>query len=374
MTLNRSPSNFFDEVEQVAYHPGHVVRGIDFTDDPLLHGRLFSYLDTQLTRLGGPNFAQIPINRPHAPVNDNHRDGFMQQAIHVGRAPYSPNSVDGGCPFTLVTAVSSRADGAAADGAYVHVPRPVQGAKVRRRAESFGDHFSQATLFWNSMTDVEREHIVGGFSFELSKVADPAIVERMLGNLANVDAELCTRVAANLGQPVPEGSPSPGVGTSPALSMVPTAPGPIAGRVVALLAGSKAAAKGIEKVRAGLDAEGAKGFVVGPRAGTLDGSVEVHKTIWNSESVEFDAVVVCDTAILSEPKTKRFLDEAYRHCKTIAAWGDAGSQLGSLGIDENAPGVGVGSTPTKTFLKDLTKAIGWHRHWARAQQPAQIGG
>ncbi len=202
LTLNRNPSNFFAETEQVAYHPGHLVRGIDLTDDPLLHGRLFSYLDTQLTRLGGPNFSQLPINRPHAAVNDNHRDGFGQQAIHEGRAPYVPNSIGGGCPFAAIVA-GEPAPGT--DGAYVHVPRAVDGPKVRERPASFDDHYSQATLFWNSLSDVERDHVVGGFSFELSKVAEPDIVERMVANLANVDADLCGRVAGNLGLRVPKG-------------------------------------------------------------------------------------------------------------------------------------------------------------------------
>src|SRR3954468_646543 len=153
MTLNRNPTNFFAETEQVAFHTGHVVPGIDVTDDPLLQARLFSYLDTQLTRLGGPNFAQIPINRPISPVNDNHRDGFMQQAVHHGRTPYLPNAVGGGCPFLA----------AEEDGGYVHVPRAVEGEKIRARGPD--DEYGQATLFWNSMTEVEQDHLVDAFTF-----------------------------------------------------------------------------------------------------------------------------------------------------------------------------------------------------------------
>ena len=169
MTLNRNPANFFAEVEQVAYHVGHLVRGIEVVDDPLMQARLFSYLDTQLTRLGGPNFSQIPINRPHAPVNDNLRDGFMQQAVHHGRTPYLPNAVGGGCPFLA----------GAEDGGYVHVPRHGRG---RRRSASAGpdDEYAQATLFWNSMTEIEQDHIVDAYTFELGKVEVPAVVERMV--------------------------------------------------------------------------------------------------------------------------------------------------------------------------------------------------
>jgi catalase len=362
LTLNRNPANFFAETEQVAFHPGHLVRGIDLTDDPLLQGRLFSYLDTQLTRLGGPNFSQLPINRPHAGVNDNHRDGFGQQAIHEGRAPYVPNSIGGGCPFAAIVAGEAAPE---TDGAYVHVPRAVDGPKVRERPASFDDHYSQATLFWNSLFDVERDHVVGGFSFELSKVAEPVIVERMVANLANVDAELCGRIAGNLGLPVPKGSPATDVGSSPALSMMPAAPGSIAGRVVAILAAPGADERAIGMVQKGLDAAGATGFVVAPHADKLDGSIEVHKTVWNCESVEFDAVVVANAAVMNGPKAKVFLLEAYRHCKTIAAWSDAVPALADLGIVDGAPGVLVTKAPTKGFVTALSEAIGWHRHWDR---------
>ena len=191
MTLNRNPANFFAEVEQVAYHVGHLVRGIEVVDDPLMQARLFSYLDTQLTRLGGPNFSQIPINRPHAPVNDNLRDGFMQQAVHHGRTPYLPNAVGGGCPFLA----------GAEDGGYVHVPRMVEGAKVRERGPD--DEYAQATLFWNSMTEIEQDHIVDAYTFELGKVEVPAVVERMVMRLALVDEDLARRVCIGLGLPAP---------------------------------------------------------------------------------------------------------------------------------------------------------------------------
>src|SRR3954453_21311740 len=181
LTLTGTPTNFFAETEQVAFHIGHLVPGIDVTDDPLLQARLFSYLDTQLTRLGGPNFAQIPINRPISPVNDNPRDGFMQQAVHHGRTPYLPNAVGGGCPFL--------AD--AADGGYVHVPRPGNGTK--QRARSADDPYQQATLFWRSMSPVEQDHIVDAYTFELGKVDVPEVVERMLMRLVLVDPQLAGR-------------------------------------------------------------------------------------------------------------------------------------------------------------------------------------
>ncbi len=361
MTLDRNPSNFFSETEQVAFHAGHLVPGIDITDDPLLHARLFSYLDTQLTRLGGPNFAQLPINRPHAPVNDNLRDGFGQQAVPQGRAPYAPNSVGGGCPFTSAT-----------DGGYVHVPRPVEGLKVRERAASFDDHYSQATLFWRSLAPVEQEHVVGAFSFELGKVADDAIVERTLANLASVDALLCTQVAANLGQraPAPSSGMDPAdVAPSPALSMIPAAAGPITGRVVAVLAANGVDASGLEKLRAALDARSAVLQVVAPHGGSLTGDVAVDKTFHGSESVEFDAVVVAGGRSVDElaldPSVGRYLQEAFRHHKTIGAWGRGVGLLDTFGVPTGAAGVVVGEKAGKTFSADLIDAIGWHRHWDR---------
>ena len=186
LVLNGNPTNFFAETEQVAFHTGHLVPGIESTNDPLLQGRNFSYLDTQLTRLGGPNFTQIPINRPHAPVNDNTRDGFHQQAIHTGQAPYTPNSVDDGVPFPSDWA----------EGGYVHVPRHVEGDVVRAAPASFDDHFSQAAMFYASLTSVEQQHIIDAYTFELGKCYEQGIKERALTVLAKLDENLCTQVAA----------------------------------------------------------------------------------------------------------------------------------------------------------------------------------
>src|SRR3954468_23282 len=238
MTLNRNPTNFFAETEQVAFHVGHVVRGIDVTDDPLLQARLFSYLDTQITRLGGPNFSQIPINRPHSPVNDNQRDGFHQHAVHQGRTPYLPNAVGGGCPFLADVE----------DGGYVHVPRTVEGPKERTRGPD--DEYGQATLFWNSMTEVEQDHIVDAFTFELGKVDVPAVVDRMLQRLVLVDGDLARRVGIGLGIAVDAGRRRRSDDDeSPSLSMVTEDVYPPDGRVVHVLAGDGADLAGIAFLR-----------------------------------------------------------------------------------------------------------------------------
>src|SRR5690349_3084248 len=228
LTLNRNPSNFFAETEQVAFHVGHLVPGIDVTDDPLLAGRLFSYLDTQITRLGGPNFPQLPINRPQAPVNDMLRDGMHQSAVHGGVAPYRPNSLDGGCPFT--------AD--AASGGYVEVAQPLPASqKVRAAPASFADHFSQPRIFYRSLTAVEQQHLIEAYTFELSKCYEEAIRLRQLQALAEIDSELCAAVAAGLGLEPPSASEQPGdVEPSPALSQV-GGEWPVAGRQLGILAG-----------------------------------------------------------------------------------------------------------------------------------------
>ena len=217
MVLNRNPDNFFAETEQVAFCVAHVVPGIDFSNDPLLAGRIHSYVDTQISRLGGPNFHEIPINAPVAQVHNNQRDGMHRQAIHRGRVSYEPNSLGGGCPFQA---------GAAGFVSFPE-PREEDDHKVRGKAERFADHYTQATLFWNSQTDVEKQHIINAFRFELSRVQTPAVRERMVSGLMNVAAELAEGVAAGLGiREMPAPMPkvltrdvTPEVSASPALSL-----------------------------------------------------------------------------------------------------------------------------------------------------------
>ncbi len=357
MTLDANPANFFAETEQVAFHPGHLPPGIDLTDDPLLHARLFSYLDTQITRLGGPNFAQLPINRPAAPVNDNFRDGFGQQAVHTGRSPYSPNSVGGGCPF------------ATGDAGFVHFPQPVEGTKVRRRPQSFDDHFSQATLFWNSLTPAEQEHEVGAFSFELSKCADPAIVARMVANLGNVDADLAGQVAAHLGLSAPSGDPSTDAGSSPALSTAPETSGPIDGRVVGVLVTGGVDAAGVNALRRALTRAGAAMHVIAPHGGAVKGggrtSVTADATVFNTDSVVYDALVVAGGTGPLDPKSAMMLQEAYRHHKTLAAWGSGVEALVAATIPPGAAGVVTDERVAKPFNDALIETMGWHRHWER---------
>ncbi|OLR93631.1 catalase [Actinokineospora bangkokensis] len=361
LTLDRNPTNYFAETEQVAFHTGNLVPGIEVTDDPLMQARLFSYLDTQLTRLGGPNFTQLPINCPHAAVNDNLRDGMHQMAIHQGQAPYLPNSVDGGAPKVATEA----------EGAYVHRPRPVEGEAVRANPASFDDHFSQATLFYRSLSEVERVHVVEAFTFELGKCYEQAIKERQLRVLAEVDADLCAAVAAGLGLPAPAGTPAEDVVPSPALSQIPPGPGPVTGRVVGVVAGPGADLGGIDKLEKAVEAAGAILRVIAPAGGVISKGRTtrvVERTLLTCRSIEFDAVVVAGgLGGFRDIKLSLLLQEAFRHCKPIAAWGDGVQVLEGAGVDLSAPGVLVGEKVLKPFTGELIAALGMHRVWERAQ-------
>ena len=364
MTLNRNTTNFFAETEQVAFHLGHLVPGIEPTNDKLLQARLFSYLDTQLLRLGGPNFGQLPINRTHAPVNDMFRDGFHQMAVHEGIAPYRPNSLDNGVP--------KLAD--ERQGAYVQIDRPVAGDVVRQNPVSFDDHFTQAAMFYRSLSPIEQQHMIDAFTFELGKCFEKSVKERMLTVLAEVDTELCEQVAAGLGLGVPQGAPVEEVDLSPALSQVVTTPGPIAGRKIGVFADARSDLGGIAKLRDAAEAAGAKLHVIAAVGGELrkgDRTEIVERTFATTRSIEFDAVLVAHrTDPITDPRALLLLQEAYRHFKTIGAWGTGVETLANAGIDTAAPGIVLGERMVKAYAAELFAAVGLHRAWDRVE--AQI--
>ncbi|MEU2754817.1 catalase [Streptomyces albidoflavus] len=378
LTLNANPSNYFAETEQVAFHTGHLVPGIDITNDPLLQGRMFSYVDTQLTRLGGPNFAQLPVNRTHAPVNDMLRDGMHQTAVHRGVAPYRPNSLDGGCPFLA----------GAGDGAYVEVPAEVAaGRKVREAPASFDDHFTQPRLFWLSMTPVEREHIVAAYTFELGKCYEQAIKERALEVLARIDTELCEQVATGLGLPAPAaGEPLADPSPSPALSQVGQT-WPPDGRIVGIVADAEADLAGVRSLRESLLESGMVPLVIAPAGGKLGtgaDAVTVQRTFATARSVEFDAVVLAgvparsadalgsrdakagDTqaAAATDPRLLLLVSEAYRHGKAVGAWNGGEQVLTAAGCPLTAPGVVTGDSGAQV-LDEVTELLAAHRVWER---------
>lgn len=384
LVLNRNPDNFFAETEQVAFCAAHVVPGIDFSNDLLLAGRIHSYIDTQITRLGGPNFHEIPINAPLASVRNNQRDGLHRQAIPRGRIAYEPNSLGGGCPFQA---------GAAG---FVSFPQAVDGEKLRGKPDKFADHYTQATLFYESQSEVEKAHIVAAFRFELSKVAVPAIRERMLASLVNVSPDLAAKIALGLGMKVPKAMPRvlakpipPEVTKSPALSLLARpGDGGIRTRKVAILVADGVQGASVLAVQAALVAAGAVVRMIAPHLGPLkpaDGqSVEATGTLENSPPVLFDALVLPDgndgvTRLAGHGQTLEFVTNQYRHGKTILVLGAAKALLDKAGIattlasGDPDPGILLASADA---LGDSTAAfiaaLGKHRHPARETDPPVI--
>ncbi len=374
MTLNANPTNYFAETEQVAFHPGHLVPGIDVTNDPLLQGRLFSYLDTQLIRLGGPNFSQIPINRPVAPVNDMLRDGYHQQAVHAGVAPYRPNSLDGGCPFTAGDAE-----------AFIDVPQAVEaGRMVREHPATFDDHYSQARLFYRSMSPVEQEHIIGAYTFELGKCYEEAIRVRQLQNLAEIDAELCSEVAAGLGLAAPEPKLEHNDTAEPAQSAALTQLGktyPVDGRQIGVLVDDDTDPGTIAGLVSALDEAGTVPLLIAPTGGQLGGQVPVQRSYATAASIELDGIVVAGSgapgpdigkardarswqgAVTIDPRVETLLDQMYRHAKAIAVVSGSESVAEAAGVELGAPGVLVGDIGA--LADDLLALLGGHRAWER---------
>ncbi|WP_106400321.1 catalase [Actinocorallia populi] len=364
LVLDRNPDNFFAETEQAAFHIANVVPGIDVTNDPLLQARLFSYLDTQLIRLGGPNFHQIPVNRPVAPIANHHRDGYHQMFIHQGEAAQHPSTVLGGCP-ALAT------DGSA----YTFYPQQVDGRTIRKRAESFGDHYSQATLFWNSMSVWEKKHIVAAFRFELGKVTRSHIREGVVRNLAHVDHHLAVAVAEGIGVAPPERAEETHKRSSPALSQATDPVRGVATRKIAILAADGVDASDVMLVTESLGGRGAVCEVLAARDGAVQGAggerVEVAKALTTTGSVLYDAVYVPggdkSVATLGEDgDALHFITEAYKHGKAVAGSGAAAQALlERAGVAVPAEGVVTGDAAASEFTDAFTEAVASHRHFNR---------
>jgi catalase len=370
LVLDKTPTNFFAESEQVAFHLGNLPPGIDVTNDPLLQGRLFSYVDTQLTRLGGPNFHQIPVNRPHAAVNDMLRDGLHQHAVHAGVAPYRPNSLDGGNPF----------EAGDAENAFLDVPVTVAEApKIRANPVSFDDHYSQVRLFWLSMTPVEKEHIVSAYTFELAKCYEQTIKERQLQALANIDPVLCRQVATGLGLPVPEPTvPLAEVTPSPTLSQLGRT-WPADGRTIGIVVDPDGDLADLDAVRLAVSAAGMVPLLVAPRGGEIGGT-PVQRTFATARSVEFDAVLFAGAPAPAadalpardakagaagsvDPRVLLLVDECWRHAKVIGAWGAGATVLREAGIEDTA-GVIVAAAGGEAFAA-VHELLAAHRVWER---------
>ena len=381
LVLNRNPDNFFAETEQVAFCAAHIVPGIDFTNDPLLAGRIHSYADTQISRLGGPNFHEIPINAPIAQVHNNQRDGMHRQAIHRGRVSYEPNSLGGGCPFQ------------AGKAGFVSYPEPMapEAHKVRGKAERFAEHYAQARLFFNSQTPVEKSHIINAFRFELSRVQVPAIRERMVAGLRNVDESLAAAVGEGLGmRQLPDPLPkvldediTPEVTESPALSlMARPGDGSIRTRRVAILVADGAEGEPLQQIADRLFAQGAVPRFVGIRLGaaeTSSGEIEVDVPVDAAPSVLFDAVIVAGgkaaAKLANDGRMVEFVKDQFRHCKPILAFGEDSRVLAKAGIAldkaDTALIVAKGEDTDAAFAS-FEAALGKHRAFERETDPPLI--
>ncbi|MYM94955.1 catalase [Duganella vulcania] len=379
MTLNRNPDNFFAETEQVAFCTAHVVPGIDFSNDPLLQGRIHSYLDTQISRLGGANFHEIPVNASLAPVHNNQRDGMHRQAIARGRVAYEPNSLGGGCPFQAGMAGFTTAAAAR--------PQPPED-KVRGKPELFADHYSQARLFWISQSPAEQAHIVNAYRFELSRVQTPAIRVRLLSMLANVDPLLAEGVAQGLGLAVPPpmplatGAEPPQYAPSPALSLLarPGATG-IATRRVAILAGHGVEAGGVKAIYADLLEAGAVPRLVAPQLGQLTaadgGKLDIDISIEAGPAVLYDALIVADGAasaamLMRDADALDFVRQQYRHCKPVLAVGAGVELLLKAGLpatlENGAPDLSLWRAKADSLdaaLAEFKHALAGHRNFQR---------
>ena len=357
LTLNRNPDNFFAETEEIAFHPGHLVPGIDVSDDPLLQGRLFSYLDTQLNRFGTPNFAQLPINQPASAVNNFQQDGIMRSANRPGKANYQPNSL-----------TEKPKETAATKGGYTHYAESLQGTKIRERSKTFGDHYTQAALFYNSLTLPEQEHIGQALTFELGKVTDAKIRKLMLEHVAKVDEALAVKVAGKLGMPAPKGQPATRAGKTKGLSQEEGPKDTIKGRKVAVLAADGVSAADIKRLESALKKEGATAEVIAPHLGELKGGVVVDRSLVTVGSVMYDAVYVPGgkesiITLLGDPEARHFVREAYNHGKAISASVEGAELLQAAGVGA-APGV-VTEKGNGHDSKPFLEAISQHRHWNR---------
>ena len=391
LVLNRNPDNFFAETEQVAYCPANVVPGIDFSNDPLLQGRLFSYLDTQLSRLGSPNFHELPINRPISPVHNNNQDGHMRHTIKTGRVNYQPNSLGGGCPMQL----GRPGQPPEASAGFSSYPERIDGHKVRARSVSFSDHFTQATMFWNSQTEVEKEHIIDAFRFELTRVETLAIRIRMVAGLVNVDATLAHAVACGLGIAVPPplplatSLPLPNYAPSPALSLL-SRPGVtgIRTRQVAIFVASGADGAAVRAVYAALLDAGAVPRLVGQRLGqvsSLDGvPLHVETTVDVTPSVVYDAMVAPggDDGVIALGRDARVIDfvrEQYRHGKPILALGSGAGLLSAAGIPATLPDgcddpgiISMDPALATLAIGQFKQALARHRTFERVTDPPAV--
>lgn len=385
MVLNRNPDNFFAETEQVAFHPGHVVPGIDFSNDPLLQGRLFSYTDTQISRLGGPNFHEIPINRPTCPFHNNQRDGMHRMEVNSEPTAYGPNSISDNWPRE--TQVLPDADG------FESYPERIDAEKIRERSDSFQEYYSHPRLFWNSQTKFEQQHIIEAFSFELGMVGREYIRQRIVDKLARIDSELAQGVADNLGLTLAENnaedddnvtpaSPVNGLTSDSTLSLYADSECAVKGRIVAVLISDGVNADDVLNALEALHKEGIHTKLLanslGPVTASDGSSIPVDATLQAAPSVTVDAVWVPgkqDQSLTNSGMLKHYLLEAYKHLKVIVLNGDSKGLQRLWQTNANEPseaGVLLQDEVDKALAKKFVDQLKQHRVWAREESAKRI--
>ncbi|MBE6082405.1 MAG: catalase [Tissierellaceae bacterium] len=379
MTLNRNVDNFFAETEQVAFCPANIVPGIDFSNDPLLQGRLFSYEDTQLTRLGGPNFHEIPINRPIVPIHNNQRDGMHRMTINPGVTSYFPNTLAQNTPMPVTEE----------EGGFTHYTEKIDGRKIRGRSESFRDFYSQATMFWNSMSIPEKEHIVDAFHYEVGSVKDKNIKQRVVDMFGNVAPDLAEQVAHRIGVNAPANTDENKVGAvSPALSQENTIKTAMT-RKVAIFIENGFCTKSVMQMMDALNSAGVSSELISSHLGMVTGKdgnqLEATKDFTTADAVFYDAVYIPGgrdsiTELSKHFCTRNFINEAFHHAKSIAASDEGVDFLGSTDVSFLSPSqskiegeletqlgvVKVKNTQDMTkFFEEFIKLISMDRHWGR---------
>lgn len=365
--LNRNVDNYFSEIEQVAFCPAHIVPGIDFSNDPLLQARLFSYTDTQLSRLGGPNFHQLPINKPVCPFHNNQRDGMHQMSVPRGQASYQPNSIDQNWPTETAPA--------AHDGSFESYQERIDGKKIRARSDSFSDHFSQARLYYQSLAPHEQKHVVDAYTFELSKVQRLHIREREVQQiLSHIDLDLAQQVGKNLGIEVTaskQAMRTSSVTKSAKLSFEAFVPTDIKARKIAVLVHDKVNQASIDAIQKWAKAEHAVAHILTPTPAPVinhqHGKVASNGMQKAEPSIAYDAVIVVDGDNDAEVKqdgvTKHYILEAYKHLKPIVFLGTKKNLLEALQlVQDDGTLISDHFEQLQDQFKDL---IRHHRIWAR---------
>jgi len=352
MTLNRNVNNFFAETEQVAFHPGHVVPGIDFSNDPLLQGRLFSYTDTQLSRLGGPNFHQIPINKPVCPFHNNQRDGMHQMAIHQGQTSYHRNGLNANQPEPVPVE----------RGGYESYQEKIDGRKIRGRSESFLDFYSQAKLFYTSLAPFEQQHLKEALSFELGKCMSDLVKTNAVALLNHIDRQMAEEVAGNIGAVLPEEILEvKSDKKSPALSMANTISKPDTKSVAILLNGEPDDEKLTEWVKT-LAKNNVNYSIVAKKVYVINSVLKVTHTFDTADSSLFDAALLLSSEAEMDTPVLEFIETTFKHFKPLAVAIKESKALGRSRVHLDAAGVyDLSKADILQFIEGIAKGRFWDR-------------